>query len=133
YGRGELHPHSDIDLLILLKKSNTKPYKDSIERFLTFLWDIQLKIGQSVRSISQCVDEAKADITVATNLMECRTLTGNPYLRQLMAKKTGPAKIRPSADFIRAKWDEPIDRHSKPGYTEYNLEPNVKEAPGGLR
>ena len=133
YGRGELHPHSDIDLLILLKKSNTKPYKDSIERFLTFLWDIQLKIGQSVRSVGQCVDEAKADITVATNLMECRTLTGNPALRQLTIKKTGPAKIWPSAAFFRAKWDEQIDRHRKHGYTEYNLEPNVKEAPGGLR
>ncbi|MFA5494583.1 MAG: [protein-PII] uridylyltransferase [Porticoccaceae bacterium] len=133
YGRGELHPHSDIDLLILLKKSNTKPYRDSIERFLTFLWDIQLKIGQSVRSISQCVDEAKADITVATNLMESRTLTGNPGLRQVMVQKTGPAKIWPSADFFRAKWDEQIDRHRKHGYTEYNLEPNVKEAPGGLR
>src|SRR5690606_42108284 len=93
YGRGELHPHTDIDLLILLKKSNTKPYKDSIERFLTFLWDIQLKIGQSVRSIRTCVDEAKADITVATNLIECRTLTGNPDLRQLMQTKSGPGRI----------------------------------------
>ncbi|MCK9505458.1 MAG: [protein-PII] uridylyltransferase [Porticoccaceae bacterium] len=133
YGRRELHPHSDIDLLILLKKDNTKPYRDSIEKFLTFLWDIQLKIGQSVRSISQCVDEAKADITVATNLMESRTLVGDPDLRQAMMKKTAPNKIWSSADFFRAKWDEQIERHSRHGYTEYNLEPNVKEAPGGLR
>ena len=133
YGRGELHPQSDIDLLILLKKPNTAPYQANIERFLTFLWDIQLKIGQSVRSISQCVEEARNDITVATNLMECRTLAGNPELRQTMLKKTGPNKIWPSAEFFRAKWDEQIDRHRKHGYTEYNLEPNVKEAPGGLR
>lgn len=133
YGRGELHPHSDIDLLILLKKSNTKPYKENIEKFLTFLWDIQLKIGQSVRSVDQCVDEAKSDITVATNLTECRTLAGSSELRQLMLKKTEPNKIWPSAQFFRAKWDEQIERHRKHGYTEYNLEPNVKEAPGGLR
>ncbi len=133
YGRRELHPHSDIDLLILLKRGNTKNYQQNIEHFLTFLWDIQLKIGQSVRTVKQCVQEAKADITVATNLMESRTLMGDPALRQLMASKTGPNKIWPSPQFFRAKWDEQIARHRKHGYTEYNLEPNVKEAPGGLR
>src|SRR5690606_27054023 len=83
----ELHTHSDIDLLILLKRGNTKNYQQNIELFLTFLWDIQLKIGQSVRTVKQCVQEAKADITVATKLMESRTLMGDPALRQLMASK----------------------------------------------
>ncbi|MFA5631515.1 MAG: [protein-PII] uridylyltransferase [Porticoccaceae bacterium] len=133
YGRRELHPFSDIDLLILLKNNSASRYRDSIEKFLTFLWDIQLKIGQSVRSIRQCVDEAKADVTVATNLMESRTLTGNASLRQSMLKKTAPEKIWPSHEFFRAKREEQIERHRKHGYTEYNLEPNVKEAPGGLR
>ncbi len=133
YGRGELHPHSDIDLLILSKRKNHKPYKTSIEGFLTFLWDIQLHIGHSVRSLSHCVEEAKADITVATNLMEARTLAGNTELRIKMEEKTGPANIWPTELFFRAKYNEQNERHDKHGNTEYNLEPNIKEAPGGLR
>jgi [protein-PII] uridylyltransferase len=133
YGRGELHPHSDIDLLILMRKDHAKLYREQIEMFLTFLWDIQLKIGHSVRSLSQCVDEAKSDITVATNLMETRLLCGNSQLLQLMLKKTGPNKIWRSSKFYRGKMDEQKDRHHKHQDTEYNLEPNIKEAPGGLR
>ena len=133
YGRGELHPHSDIDLLILMRKDHAKRYREQIELFLTFLWDIQLKIGHSVRSISQCVDEAKADITVATNIMETRPLCGNSQLLQLMLKKTGPNKIWSSAKFYRGKMDEQKNRHHKHQDTEYNLEPNIKDAPGGLR
>jgi len=133
YGRGELHPHSDIDLLILMRKDHAKQYRERIEMFLTFLWDIQLKIGHSVRSLSQCVDEAKADITVATNLMETRLLCGNSTLLQQMLEKTGPNKIWSSAKFYRGKVGEQKDRHRKHHDTEYNLEPNIKEAPGGLR
>ncbi|OUS13182.1 [protein-PII] uridylyltransferase [Gammaproteobacteria bacterium 53_120_T64] len=133
YGRGELHPHSDIDLLLLTRDKNHKPYKASIESFLTFLWDIQLNIGHSVRSLSHCVDEAKTDITVATNIMEARTLAGNAGLRQKMEEQTGPANIWPAGAFFRAKYDEQNQRHEKHGNTEYNLEPNIKEAPGGLR
>lgn len=133
YGRRELHPFSDIDLLILLKTDKVKPHKENIEKFLAFLWDIQLKIGQSVRSIKQCVEEARADITVATNLMESRTLVGDTDLLSVMHKKTGPARIWASPEFFRAKWDEQIERHRRHSYTEYNLEPNVKEAPGALR
>jgi [protein-PII] uridylyltransferase len=133
FGRGELHPHSDIDLLILMRKDFSKKYKERIELFVTFLWDIQLKIGHSVRSISQCVDEAKADISVATNLMETRLLCGNTSLLQLMLKKTGPKKIWSSSKFYKGKIDEQTARHHKHQDTEYNLEPNVKEAPGGIR
>ncbi|MEZ0151876.1 MAG: [protein-PII] uridylyltransferase [Candidatus Reddybacter sp.] len=133
YGRGELHPHSDIDLLLLSKNKNHKPYKASIEGFLTFLWDIQLNIGHSVRALSHCVEEAKADITVATNLMESRTLAGNVDLRLKMEEQTGPQNIWPADKFFRAKYDEQNLRHEKHGNTEYNLEPNIKEAPGGLR
>ena len=133
YGRGELHPHSDIDLLILMRKDFSKKYRERIEMFITFLWDIQLKIGHSVRSISQCIDEAKSDISVATNLMETRLVCGNSDLLQLMLKKTGPKKIWHSAKFYKGKIDEQIARHHKHQDTEYNLEPNLKEAPGGLR
>ena len=133
YGRGELHPHSDIDILILLRRNNPQEYQENIENFCTFLWDIQLKIGQSVRSISQCVEEAKRDITIATNLMETRLIWGEPKLRESMIKKTGPNRIWSAASFYRGKINEQNERHQKHDYTEYNLEPNVKEAPGGLR
>ncbi|MDG1694098.1 MAG: [protein-PII] uridylyltransferase [Porticoccaceae bacterium] len=133
YGRGELHPHSDIDLLILMRKDFSKKYRERIEMFITFLWDIQLKIGHSVRSISQCIDEAKSDISVATNIMETRLVCGNSDLLQLILKKTGPKKIWRSAKFYKGKIDEQIARHHKHQDTEYNLEPNLKEAPGGLR
>lgn len=133
YGRHELHPHSDVDLMLLHKRNNVQRYRDSIEQFLTFLWDIQLKIGHSVRSLSQCVAEAKGDISVVTNLMESRTIVGDESLRRAMQEKTAPAKLWPSAKFFAAKRQEQEDRHRRHGFTEYNLEPNVKEAPGGLR
>ena len=133
YGRGELHPHSDIDLLILMRRKKAEYYRERIEKFLAFLWDIQLQIGHSVRSLSQCVVEAKADITVATNLMETRIICGNPSLRYALLEKTAPNKIWPSAKFYDGKIDEQKQRHRKHGDTEYNLEPNIKEAPGGLR
>ena len=74
YGRGELHPHSDIDLMILVSSNKINLYQKNIEAFLAFLWDIQLKIGHSVRSISDCVSAAKRDVTIATNIMETRTI-----------------------------------------------------------
>ncbi len=133
YGRGELHPHSDIDLLILMRHDKPARYRQSIEDFLTFLWDIQLKIGHSTRSVSQCVDEARGDITVATNLMETRLLAGGSELLEKLITKTGPKKIWGSEKFYHGKIDERKARHRKHGDTEYNLEPNIKEAPGGLR
>jgi [protein-PII] uridylyltransferase len=133
YGRGELHPHSDIDLLILMRRNKPEKYRTSIEQFLTFLWDIQLKIGHSTRSLSQCVDEARGDITVATNLMETRLLAGDSKLLEKLLAKTGPRKIWSSANFYSGKINEQEERYRKHADTEYNLEPNIKEAPGGLR
>ena len=133
YGRGELHPHSDIDLLILLENDGDNHYLESIEHFVTFLWDIGLEIGQSVRSINQCVSIASEDITVATNIIESRTIVGNPILIDQLRICTQPDALWPADKFFRAKWDEQIERHAKHNNTEYNLEPNVKNAPGGLR
>ncbi len=133
YGRGELHPHSDIDLLILLDNEDTQNHKDSIEGFITLLWDIGLEIGQSVRTVQQCLDIAREDITVATNLMECRTIVGADTLRQRLIELTSPAHMWPADEFFRAKLTEQTQRHSKHNDTEYNLEPNIKNAPGGLR
>ena len=133
YGRGELHPFSDIDLLILHTAAVLPAYKDNIERFLTLLWDIGLEIGHSVRTVKQCVEIARSDITVATNIMESRTLVGDERLRQELQQLTSPDQLWPADEFFRAKWDEQIQRHQKYNDTEYNLEPNIKNAPGGLR
>jgi [protein-PII] uridylyltransferase len=133
YGRGELHPYSDIDLLILLDSADHEVFRDSIERFLTLLWDIGLEVGQSVRSVDECVTEARADLTVITNLMESRTIAGPERLRQRMLAVTSTREMWPSKEFFLAKRAEQKNRHHKYFDTEYNLEPNVKGSPGGLR
>lgn len=133
YGRGELHPYSDIDLLILLDSADHEIFRDSIERFLTLLWDIGLEVGQSVRSVDECAEQARADLTVITNLMESRTIAGPEHLRQRMLQVTSTEHMWPSKDFFLAKRAEQKARHHKYNDTEYNLEPNVKGSPGGLR
>lgn len=133
YGRGELHPASDIDLMILEKSRSSQETNQQIQQFLTFLWDIGLEVGQSVRTLKDCVSEGKANITVATNLMETRLLIGDSILFETMCKLTGPQKIWPTRKFFKAKLQEQIERHKKYANTEHNLEPNIKESPGGLR
>jgi [protein-PII] uridylyltransferase len=133
YGRGELHPYSDIDLLILFDDGSAEDYRDSLESFIALLWDLNLAIGHSVRNIKQCIKVASEDITVATNIMESRTISGNDTLLNKLLAQTGSDKIWPSPEFFRAKWNEQIDRHRKYANSEYNLEPNVKSCLGGLR
>lgn len=133
YGRGELHPYSDIDLLILLDEGGHDVHRAAIEGFLTLLWDIGLEVGQSVRSVQECADEARNDLTIITNLMESRTISGPERLRQAMQEVTGPEHMWPSKAFFLAKRQELLQRHEKYNDTEYNLEPNVKGSPGGLR
>ncbi len=133
YGRGELHPYSDIDIQILLKTDNKDVYRHDIEHFLTFLWDINLEIGQSVRSIEENQQEAEKDITVATALIESRTLSGNPELLKTMLAQIDKRKIWHPKQFFDAKKHEQILRHRKHEDVESALEPNVKEGPGGMR
>ena len=134
YGRGELHPASDIDLLILTAgEQETKKYAPQIEPFLLFLWDIGLEVGHSTRNLNDCEQQAGNDITVATNLMEARLLTGCEKLFQSMREAIGPQNIWSSQDFFRAKREEQIARHHRFHDSAYNLEPNIKENPGGLR
>lgn len=133
YGRGELHPGSDIDLLILHRPEVFERCKNNIEKFLTLLWDIGLEIGSSVRTVKQTIEIARTDITVATNIMESRTLVGDTSLRQELVKASAPDKIWSVEEFFRAKYQEQQERHKKYNDTEYNLEPNIKNAPGGLR
>ena len=133
YGRGELHPKSDIDLLILLRDDDDTRYREHLSGFITLLWDLKLDIGHSVRSLSDCEREARADLTVVTNLLENRTLVGSDTLRQEMVQRLGTECMWPSAKFFEAKWQEQIARHYKFNNSEYSLEPNIKSSPGGLR
>ena len=132
YGRSELHPASDVDVQILLK-GDEEDHNDALSQFITFLWDIGLEIGHSVRTLNECVAEAKIDITVATNLQEGRLLFGPEKLYNKQRELCAPDKIWTSKDFFQAKLDEQITRHEKYDDTAYNLEPNIKESPGGLR
>ena len=133
YGRGELHPHSDIDLLILTRKAMRGGDREKIKGFLAFLWDVGLAVGNSVRTVRECVDEARRDVTVATNLMESRLVQGSAPLLARMQERTGPGRIWSSRRFFEAKMREQRLRHHRFDDTGYNLEPNVKEGPGGLR
>jgi [protein-PII] uridylyltransferase len=133
YGRSELMPGSDIDLLILLPDAAGNLYDQKITALLTFLWDIGLEVGHSVRSINDCVEQSLADITVVTNIMEARWLAGSANLFQRMQQRTGPSEIWNSRDFFEKKYEEQRTRYRKFHNTAYNLEPNIKEGPGGLR
>ncbi len=133
YGRGELHPSSDIDIMVLLPKSDSADWQPDIERFLTFLWDIGLEVGHSVRSIDDCQRESLADISVATTLFEARLLSGPESLFAGMRRALAPDRLWSSQDFFEAKVREQTERHHRYFDTAYNLEPNVKSSPGGLR
>lgn len=133
YGRREQFPHSDIDFVILLDGNNISAYQEVLTSFLTFLWDIGLKPGQSVRTIEECVAAAKDDQTIMTSIMENRLIAGNEELFQKFQTEITPEKIWPSGEFFAAKMLEQQQRHAKYHDTAYNLEPNIKEGPGGLR
>ena len=133
YGRGELHPGSDVDLLILTHRAMRSGEREKVKGFLAFLWDIGLAVGNSVRTVRECVDEARRDVTVATNLMDGRLVCGSADLLARMHERTGPRRIWSSRRFFEAKTAEQRERHHKFDDTGYNLEPNVKEGPGGLR
>jgi len=133
YGRGELHPYSDIDLLILFDDQEPEQYQQSISEFLTFLWDIKLDVGSSVRSVEDCYQQSKIDITVATNLIESRTITGEPHLRSQMYDRVTSEEAWDAKGFLNGKLAEQVNRHQRTNNTEYNLEPNIKNSPGGLR
>lgn len=134
YGRAELHPQSDVDVLVLHRQSlDDEVLHAKISAFITHLWDLGLDVGSSVRTLEECVALAREDITVATSLMESRTLVGDESLRITLQALTGPDKLWPGNAFFIAKRNEQIARHSKHNNTEYNLEPDLKNAPGGLR
>ncbi|HHQ43136.1 MAG TPA: [protein-PII] uridylyltransferase [Chromatiales bacterium] len=134
YGRGELMPRSDVDLMILVPEGDGGVgWRAAVEGFWTLLWDLRLDVGHSVRTVAQCVEEAARDVTVATNLMEARLLAGDAALYRAMREATGPRHLWPSEAFFAAKRREQEARHHRFHDTAYKLEPNIKEGPGGLR
>ncbi|OGI46464.1 MAG: [protein-PII] uridylyltransferase [Candidatus Muproteobacteria bacterium RBG_16_65_34] len=133
YGRGELHPASDIDLMLLLDKDGPEKVREFVETLIRFLWDMGLEVGHSVRTVKDCVREARADLSVATNLMEARLLAGDAGLFERMRAAVHASKIWPSKKFFAAKLAEQAERHHHFNDTAYNLEPNIKDGPGGLR
>ena len=131
YGRGELAPYSDIDILVLLPDGAPPELDARIERFIGMAWDLGLELGSSVRNVAQCIEEAGNDITVRTSLLEARRIVGSTALFQrfvLRLNETLDARA-----FFQAKVLEMRQRHAKFQDSPYSLEPNVKESPGGLR
>ena len=131
YGRGQLFPHSDVDVLILLPHALDAPGTAFVERFLGMLWDIGLEIGHSVRTIAECETEMADDATIKTSLLEHRLIAGSRHLfREFCERFAAALDVR---QFYDAKALEQQQRHLKYHDTAYNLEPNLKESPGGLR
>ncbi|WP_423907971.1 [protein-PII] uridylyltransferase [Candidatus Spongiihabitans sp.] len=137
YGRRELNLESDIDLLLLLpdriQKSQLGTIESFIESFIRFCWDIGLKVGHSIGKISECVKFASKDLTVITNIMETRLIEGDQSLFEKLQSKLRAKRVWPADEYFKSKLQEQQARHLHFGDTAYNLEPNLKESPGGLR
>ena len=133
YGRRELHPASDIDLLILLTETPGAACGERLSAFITLLWDIGLDVGHSVRTLDECLETARSDQTVITNLIESRYLCGNEALFQTLRASITPTQMWDSREFFQAKVEEQQKRYEKFGDTSHRVEPNLKEGRGGLR
>ncbi len=130
YGRGELYPKSDIDLLILLDNDPAEALQHTLHELVAVLWDIGLEVGHSIRTVDDCIAQS-ADITVQTNLLEARLLCGNAALFATL--RSNVTQHLDAKEFFKAKLQEQQQRHSRLDDADSNLEPNLKESPGGLR
>ncbi len=131
YGRGDLFPHSDVDVLILLEANPDAATQAAIEHLVGLFWDIGLEVGHSVRTVAECLEEARRDVTVQTNLLEARYLCGERRLYRDF-ELAFRAELDPQV-FFEAKLLEQDQRHARFNDSAYSLEPNLKESPGGLR
>ena len=133
YGRGELHPFSDIDLLLLSESNLSTGEQKKIEKFISLLWDLGLDIGHSVRTLEQAKKQARKDIFTMTNMLEFRKLTGSEDLHKMYLDIIDTKNLWRNKSFIQEKIKEQIERHETFNNTSYNLEPDIKSSPGGLR
>ena len=135
YGRGELAPHSDVDLLFLQPYKLTPHGEQVVEATLYFLWDLGFKVGHATRSVDDCIRLAKADLTICTSLLEARWLWGDRDLFDTLRRRFQGeiVRARSAARFIEAKLAERAERHDRLGGSRYSLEPNIKDGKGGLR
>lgn len=131
YGREELFPCSDVDLLFLLESSPDEQLGERLTQMISLIWDVGLDIGHSVRTIEECLDEAGRDVTVMTNLLEARLIGGNGRLFERFTTSLR-SHLNPG-QFFKAKCLEQEQRYTRHADTPYSLEPNCKESPGGLR
>ncbi len=131
YGRGELFPHSDVDILILTRGPLTPEQSEAIARLVGLLWDMGLQLGHSVRTLEECREEARNDVTVLTAMLESRLVAGPRSL--FRGFEHGIIDVLDREAFFQAKVLEQQQRHTKYHESPYSLEPNVKESPGGLR
>ncbi|HHE9981037.1 TPA: bifunctional uridylyltransferase/uridylyl-removing protein GlnD [Haemophilus influenzae] len=133
YGRRDMFPLSDLDFLILVEQTPIPEIEEKITQFIQFLWDCGFEVGNSVRTLAQCESEGKQDITIATNLLEARFLTGNRPHFDALNELVKRADFWSKEDFFNAKVQEQIERYQRYHNTAYNLEPDIKYSPGGLR
>ena len=133
YGRGELHPYSDIDLLLLSNKNLSKSDQKKIEIFIGLLWDLNLEVGHSVRNLKEAKKQAREDLYTMTNMLEFRVLAADEALQKEYLKIIDTKNLWRNKPFIQAKIEEQIERHNSFNNTSYNLEPDIKSSPGGLR
>jgi [protein-PII] uridylyltransferase len=132
YGRGELFPHSDIDLLVLAEPDAQQSHHEALARLFAVLWDAGLRASHAVRSPAQCT-EAAADLTALTAMIEARPLVADEHAQAALAEAIAPDRVWPARDYFIAKSEEQRARHARFGDTSDNLEPNLKDGPGGLR
>ena len=133
YGRGELHPYSDIDLLLLSKENLSRADQKKVETFISLLWDLGLDIGHSVRTLDQAISHARDDVYTMTNMLEYRMIYGDDVIHKDYISVIDTKNLWRNKPFIQAKVLEQTERHEGFNNTSFNLEPDVKSSPGGLR
>ncbi|KYK90079.1 hypothetical protein SA508_04325, partial [Aggregatibacter actinomycetemcomitans serotype d str. SA508] len=133
YGREEMFPLSDLDILILTEQPAMPALQENLGQFVQFLWDCGFNVGHSIRTLEECKTEGLADITIVTNLLEARYLCGNRDVFKALVNLVQQPDFWSKTDFCQAKIQEKIERYQRYNNTSYNLEPDIKYSPGGLR